>query len=116
MALGLVLAAVDAAAAAPARSVEVRTALADGWVELTVADSGRAITEADRPQLFAPFSPLRRGGLGIGLFVARSIAEAHGGHVTAERPPAGALFRVVLPAQVSTGVAEPAPEAVRPSA
>jgi signal transduction histidine kinase len=109
--LSLVLAAVDAAAGSSDHAVELRSGVAEGWIELTVRDSGRPISEADRPQLFAPFSALRRGGLGIGLYMARSIAEAHGGRLTAERPAAGALFRALLPPE-APAAAPAAPAAV----
>ncbi len=98
MALSVVLAAVDAASGSRERTVRVYTSLAEGGVELAVGDSGPVMSERDRPLLFAPFSRVHAGGLGIGFALTRAIAEAHDGRVTAERPASGALFRVVLPA------------------
>ncbi|MFD9221508.1 sensor histidine kinase [Streptomyces sp. NPDC060064] len=70
---------------------------------LTVRNTGPVIAEADVPALFEPF---RRGegrdrmgpGAGLGLSIVRSIAEAHGGTVTAEPGPEGGLaVTVTLP-------------------
>lgn len=69
---------------------------------LRVRDHGVGIPEADRGRIFERFAravPTRHhGGLGLGLFIVRSIVEAHGGSVRAERAPGGgALFTVELP-------------------
>jgi signal transduction histidine kinase len=97
-ATSLVLNAVEAAAASRRRHVVVRTTGCERSVHLLVADSGAGISERDRPHLFEPFFTTRPGGLGMGLAMTRSIVEAHGGAVVAERPDSGAAFRVTLPA------------------
>ena len=50
-------------------------------VIVSVTDTGPGIDERDRLKLFRKFSQLNKteGGLGLGLFIAKSIAEAHGG-------------------------------------
>ena len=101
--VSLVLSAVDAASTSAGRTVEVKTALSENGIELEVADSGPALSERDRPEIFAPFSRVRGGNFGIGLALTRSIVEGHGGRITAERPERGALFRVHLPAEVAAG-------------
>jgi signal transduction histidine kinase len=75
-----------------------------GEVRLSVADSGIGIPPEEQPKLFAPF---RRGGMdrqstipgvGLGLYIARRIVEAHGGRIELESAPAvGSVFTVVLP-------------------
>jgi signal transduction histidine kinase len=65
-------------------------------VELTVADNGRGITADVLPRLFDPFFSTKGGGMGLGLSIARSIVEAHGGTITAASEGQGAKFRVVL--------------------
>ncbi len=72
---------------------------------LEVRDRGIGIDAADLPRLFTPFFRTDRsrargtGGTGLGLVLARRIAEAHGGAVEAESAPgAGTTFRVRLPA------------------
>lgn len=65
---------------------------------LEVADRGPGVPEADRARIFDPFFTTRRGGVGIGLFVAHSLARAHGGALeVGEAPQGGALFRMSLP-------------------
>ncbi|MFF3689215.1 sensor histidine kinase [Streptomyces sp. NPDC002187] len=70
---------------------------------LTVRNTGPVVDAADVPGLFEPF---RRGegrdrtgrGAGLGLSIVRSVAQAHGGTVTAEPGPEGGLtVTVVLP-------------------
>ncbi|BDG08755.1 PAS domain-containing sensor histidine kinase [Anaeromyxobacter paludicola] len=72
-------------------------------LELAVADQGRGISAEDLPRIFDRF--FRAGdvgeteGIGLGLYVARSLAEAHGGTIRAESggPGQGSVFTLVLP-------------------
>ncbi|MCW2916119.1 MAG: hypothetical protein JWN52_4187 [Actinomycetia bacterium] len=78
----------------------VRIVLDQG--ELTVADEGPGIAEADLPQVVELFyrSTEARAlpGAGLGLAIVRQAAEHHGGIVTAQnRPAGGALMRLTLP-------------------
>lgn len=73
-------------------------------IELTVADTGRGIPAEQLQTLFDRFSWVRSvnerktGGLGLGLFIARAIVEAHSGTVTAESTAGrGSTFTVRLP-------------------
>jgi signal transduction histidine kinase len=78
---------------------------ADGrWHEISVADTGIGIAAADRARLFQPFVQLdaalsrRFGGTGLGLALAKRIAELHGGEVGVESEPGkGSVFTVRLP-------------------
>lgn len=82
--------------------VQVDVSSAAGRATLSVADQGLGISAEDRPHIFEPF---RRGsrhegvpGMGLGLWVARRIVEAHGGVLEVESAPgAGAVFHVRLP-------------------
>jgi signal transduction histidine kinase len=67
---------------------------------IRVSDSGAGISPADQARIFERFFRAGRtgGGAGLGLPIARWIAEAHGGSLTLERSDgAGTTFTVVLP-------------------
>jgi len=49
--------------------------------EIAVSDSGCGLTEARRQRLFKPFESGRKGGMGIGLALSRTIVESHGGQL-----------------------------------
>jgi signal transduction histidine kinase len=67
--------------------------------EVVVADSGPGIPEEERPRIFDMHFTTKTTGTGIGLYVARSIVEAHGGEISVESAPGrGSRFRVRLPA------------------
>jgi two-component system NtrC family sensor kinase len=83
------------------RTLTVRTrALPGGEVCLEVEDDGVGIRPEHLSRLGEPYFTTRadRGALGLGLFVARGIAEAHGGRLEIEaRPSEPTRVRLVLP-------------------
>jgi signal transduction histidine kinase len=65
----------------------LRCAMSDGGAEVSVSDEGRGVSPDLLPTLFEPFASGREtGDTGLGLAVARNLAEAHGGTLT-YRPP-----------------------------
>jgi diguanylate cyclase (GGDEF)-like protein len=80
-------------------------------VELTVSDSGIGITALALPTIFEPFAQdipaigFRATGLGIGLTVVQTLAEAHGGTVVARSAGTGqgSQFTVTLPLAADVG-------------
>jgi signal transduction histidine kinase len=70
---------------------------------LTVRDRGGGIATEDQPRIFERFQQAigtesRRSGFGIGLWLVRSLVEAHGGSISVQsRPGEGAMFTVLLP-------------------
>jgi C4-dicarboxylate-specific signal transduction histidine kinase len=96
--LNLVLNASEAMAELPeaARIVRVTTTpIATGGATLTVEDAGPGLAANLREDAFRPFVSNKPSGLGVGLAICRSIAEAHGGSL-AFAEPVGAGARVVL--------------------
>jgi signal transduction histidine kinase len=75
--------------------------LEDGEVHVCVADDGLGVPVAERESVFEPFVRLHGGqrpGSGIGLFAARRLMQAMGGHVWIEdRPSGGSQFVAALP-------------------
>jgi signal transduction histidine kinase len=98
--VNLVVNAMDAMSDLPAaeRRVTVRTARDDRLVEVSIADQGPGIAPDQLRQVFEPLFTTKTGGMGMGLSIARTIVEAHGGRLSVENQPGGgALFRVSLP-------------------
>jgi two-component system, LuxR family, sensor kinase FixL len=70
----------------------------DKTVEIVVSDTGPGLTEEQLLTIFDPFVTSKPNGLGMGLAISRSIAEAHRGRLYAsKRPNGGAIFRLLLP-------------------
>ncbi len=65
------------------RRVAISTAERDGRVELVVSDNGPGLAAEVAGRLFEPFVTTKPEGLGVGLAICRSIAERHGGRLTA---------------------------------
>jgi two-component system sensor histidine kinase DctS len=99
---------------APQVRVEVENDPASRMAVLTVADSGPGVREEDRAEIFNAFISHKDGGMGMGLAICRSIAEAHHGRIDVGRDDAlgGARFTVWLP----LAEAPPEPPAAAPTA
>ncbi|CAM4052065.1 histidine kinase [Corallococcus soli] len=84
------------------RPIAVRVASEDGTARVIVRDEGIGISAEDRARIFDRFEravPARNyGGLGLGLWIARQVVEAHGGRISVDSAPgAGSTFMVELP-------------------
>ena len=84
----------------PRRFIEIRTrTLEEGNVEIAVKDSGIGLGQTEA-KIFEPFFTTKKSGLGMGLSISKSIAEAHGGQLLAESDKdGGAVFRFRLPCE-----------------
>jgi signal transduction histidine kinase len=89
----------------PGGAVTIGAHRVNGHVEISVADTGSGIPSEALPRLFERFYRVdtarsrEDGGTGIGLAIARSIVEAHGGHIHAEsKMGKGSVFTFDLPA------------------
>ena len=99
--MNLVLNALEAAAFShDDREVSVTTVQAQGFVVLSVRDSGNGLSREVEAHLFQPFFTTKAHGLGMGLAIVWSIVERHRGSVRGENAPqGGAVFHVALPAK-----------------
>ena len=108
--LNLLLNAMDAVADVPddRRVVEVLVRPTAERVHITVSDHGHGIAAERMPKLFDSFFTTKRAGMGLGLPIARSLVEAHGGRIWAENGrEQGAAFHVELPLPSATGTSSP---------
>ena len=78
---------------------------APGGVAFAVSYTGPGIDARDLPHVFDRFvKSADSGGAGLGLAIARSLVQAHGGQITSESTPGqGTTMRFVLPAVESSG-------------
>ena len=99
--INLVINAMDAMRATKRedRVVRVKSDYMDGkGIEVSVSDSGHGIDESISDQVFRPFFSTKTRGMGMGLWVTKSILEANGGDITAKNnPDGGATFSFTLP-------------------
>jgi two-component system, OmpR family, phosphate regulon sensor histidine kinase PhoR len=91
---------------APGATIDLRATLAADAVSFAVGDSGPGIPAADLPYLFEPYWRANhdtRRGTGLGLTIARSIVEAHGGTINVRSAPGlGSTFVFSLPSATSS--------------
>jgi len=85
-------------------SITVSARQKDKWIEVTVADTGEGIPAEDLPNIFERFYRVDKsraratGGSGLGLTIAKRLAEAHGGKVEAQSELGkGSRFTFTLP-------------------
>jgi heavy metal sensor kinase len=102
----------------PGRSVDIEAESKEGMLNVRVCDHGAGIAADDRERIFDRFvqlDPARRGnGTGLGLPIARWIAEAHGGRLALEASgPDGSRFLITLPTETAESSAKPLAEAVQ---
>jgi signal transduction histidine kinase len=80
------------------KPIEVVLQRTDSHAEITVRDHGEGIAPDKLPSIFSPFEravPRDYGGLGLGLFVAKAIVDAHGGELRITSQPGEGTTAVV---------------------
>jgi PAS domain S-box-containing protein len=88
----------------PGGNITLTTALTDGYIKISVRDTGIGIRGEDIPHLFRKFGQLEdgksfsQGGTGLGLVISRRIVEEHGGRIWTESEfEKGSTFSFTLP-------------------
>jgi signal transduction histidine kinase len=89
----------------PEAEIRVRLAASDGELKIAISNRGKGISQDDASRLFTRFGRLKdaRGsaipGLGLGLYIAKGIVEAHGGRMWVDSVPnETTTFHFTLPA------------------
>jgi len=87
------------AAIQPTGRVDVRLRRRNGYVQALVSDDGPGVPEHERQRIFERFVRLdpSKPGHGLGLAIARRIAQQHDGDLTCDSPPSGASFTLRIP-------------------
>ncbi len=82
-----------------ASDVEVVARTADGEAVIEVRDRGPGLAADARASLFRPFFTTKERGTGLGLALAKKVADAHGGTLALEdREGGGTVARLAVPA------------------
>jgi two-component system, OmpR family, sensor kinase len=90
------------AAIQPTGRIDVQLRRRNGYVRALVADDGPGVPEDQRQRIFERFVRLEpnKPGHGLGLAIARRIAQQHGGELTCDPTPSGASFTLRLPTEL----------------
>ena len=99
--VNLVINAMDAMEATPhgRRHITISSEARGTDIVVVVHDTGPGLPADLLGRLFTPFVTTKSHGVGIGLAIARTIVEAHGGTIGARNSPVGgAIFTLTLPA------------------
>lgn len=98
--INLIRNAVDAMEDAPRRRLTIQTMTRPSEVEICIIDTGSGIAPEMADRVFQPFTSTKTSGMGVGLSISRSIAEAHDGRLWHEpNPEGGTVFHLLLPAE-----------------
>ncbi|MCX7995111.1 MAG: ATP-binding protein [candidate division WOR-3 bacterium] len=98
--MNLLLNALEAAASVPGSDAEIGIQLKKGRknIAIRVFDNGPGIPPALLKKIFEPYFTTKKGGTGLGLFIARKIIQDHNGTITVQSSQKkGTVFTIILP-------------------
>ncbi|HEX7121793.1 MAG TPA: ATP-binding protein [Gemmatimonadaceae bacterium] len=82
--------------------LRVSSQVRDGQICIAIRDTGPGIDPAHLEQIFEPLFTTKARGIGLGLWISRTLARANGGDLTASNhPEGGAVFSLSLPVVVT---------------
>lgn len=82
--------------------IRIGSRISNGYIYVTVSDSGAGVNATDLNRIFDPFYTTKESGTGLGLSISQSIAEAHGGNLALEpNHDKGVTATLALPVQAN---------------
>jgi signal transduction histidine kinase len=82
------------------RHLYIRSESISNDVHVRIEDTGGGLSSSDVDRIFEPFFTTKREGMGMGLYISRSIIDAHGGRLWATPATGGAVFEFTLPTDI----------------
>lgn len=94
-------------------TLTISTIARDGYIQITISDTGPGIPPEAMDRIFAPFftTKARDSGTGLGLYITQDILQEMGGRITATSFPHGTTFVIEIPQEEVQSPTSVAPEA-----
>ncbi len=86
----------------------MRTSAAEGEIKISFADTGPGMSEEVLSKMFTPFFTTKKQGLGLGLYMAHNIINAHNGRTEVQsKLGTGTVITVILPVRATRDLKSP---------
>lgn len=83
--------------------IKIDTEMKNGLISLSIYNRSSKIEDKDYDSIFKPFFTMKKGGKGLGLFIAMRNIKLHGGDITIKSGDDGTTFTVKLPVEDGNG-------------